>query len=90
MARSDIPTYCKLLQAIKFNGGGHMNHEFFWETLAPISEGGGELPDKASDLMSLLDRDFGSLVAFQQLFNKETALIQGSGWGWLAYNRDAK
>ena len=22
-----------LTQGIKFNGGGHYNHEFFWETL---------------------------------------------------------
>ena len=35
----------ELAQAIKFNGGGHYNHEFFWDSLKPISEGGGNLPD---------------------------------------------
>jgi len=33
-----------LAQNIRFNGGGHMNHEFFWESLCPQAES--HLPDK--------------------------------------------
>ena len=53
--------YVKLCNAIKFNGGGHLNHEFFWETLAPIKEGGGELPAADSDLNLMLNESWGSV-----------------------------
>ena len=56
--------YIKLCNAIKFNGGGHLNHEFFWETLAPIKEGGGALPDKNTDLNKLMEESWGSVADF--------------------------
>ena len=30
-----------LTEEIKYNGGGHLNHQFFWESIIPISHGGG-------------------------------------------------
>jgi len=36
-----------------------MNHEFFWEGLAPISEGAGVL-DKDSELGKMIEEAFGS------------------------------
>ena len=79
--------FVDLSQGIKFNGGGHFNHEFFWDNLIPISEGGGVLPAEGSDLHSSLTRDFGSIEKFIAHFNANTAAVQGSGWGWLAYNK---
>jgi len=34
-----------LIKSIKDTGNAHFNYEFFWEGLAPISEGGGVKPD---------------------------------------------
>ncbi|WFD02420.1 superoxide dismutase [Malassezia obtusa] len=72
------------LNAIKFNGGGHINHSLFWKNLAPVSQGGGELD--SGELRSAIDRDFGSVDQMKEKFNAALAGIQGSGWGWLGYN----
>lgn len=77
----------ELSQGIKFNGGGHVNHEFFWESLAPISEGGGVAPAADSDLGKLISKSFGSHEDFVKNFSAATVAVQGSGWGWLAYNK---
>jgi len=73
-----------LQSALKFNGGGHINHSLFWTNLSPASKEGGKLAD--GPLKQALERDFGSVDAFKTKFNGTTAAIQGSGWGWLGYN----
>ncbi|KAI0033737.1 manganese superoxide dismutase [Vararia minispora EC-137] len=77
-----------LQSALKFNGGGHINHSLFWKNLAPVSEGGGQLPD--GPLRAAIQRDFGSVEDFKSQFNAKTASVQGSGWGWLGYNSATK
>ena len=86
----DHQKFVDLSQAIKFNGGGHLNHEFFWESLAPISNGGGVTPAKGSKLHDALCANFGSVEDFIAHFSANTAAVQGSGWGWLAYNKNSK
>ncbi|TFK79262.1 manganese superoxide dismutase [Polyporus arcularius HHB13444] len=78
----------KLQSALKFNGGGHINHSLFWKNLAPQSQGGGELT--SGPLKDAIVADFGSVDAFKKKMNTVTAAIQGSGWGWLGYNPDTK
>src|SRR5690242_11075332 len=55
----DISAVASVLQAIKFNGGGHINHSIFWTNLAPAAKGGGE-PVKGR-LLEALQKEFGSL-----------------------------
>ncbi|CAG8520700.1 10372_t:CDS:2 [Paraglomus brasilianum] len=84
----DLTSQIALQSAIKFNGGGHINHSLFWENLAPVSRGGGEPPKGA--LLSAIQKEFGSLEDFISKFNTTTAAVQGSGWGWLGYNKSSK
>lgn len=86
----DIRKLVSLTQAIKFHGGGHYNHNFFWESLAPPKEGGGHRPEKGSELNELLTKHWGTIDKFIEEFNSKTILIQGSGWGWLVYNKTTK
>jgi Fe-Mn family superoxide dismutase len=77
-----------LMPALKFNGGGHINHTLFWANLAPANAAGGRL--SSGPLKSALERDFASANQFKTNFNAATAAIQGSGWGWLGYNSFTK
>lgn len=87
-AAGNLDAVIALQGAIKFNGGGHVNHSIFWQNLCPVSEGGGVL--EPGPLSSAINAEFGSLEAMQTKLNGMAAAIQGSGWGWLGYDTAAK
>ncbi|MCB1118705.1 MAG: superoxide dismutase [Chlamydiia bacterium] len=87
-SKQDVAAMIALQQAIKFNGGGHVNHSIFWTNLAPQNHGGGTPP--TGQLADALKRDFGSFDQFKEQFSAQTVAVQGSGWGWLGYNPKAK
>lgn len=64
--------------AVRNNGGGHWNHSFFWESLAP--KAGGAPTGKLADA---INSTFGSFDAFKEKFNAAGATRFGSGWAWL-------
>ena len=35
VSKGDVNTQIALAPAIKFNGGGHLNHSIFWQNLSP-------------------------------------------------------
>lgn len=71
--------------AVRNNGGGHVNHSFFWKVIAP---GGATKP--SGDLATAIDSAFGSLDAFKEAFAKAGATRFGSGWAWLTKGADGK
>lgn len=85
---SDIAAMIELQSAIKFNGGGHINHSIFWTNLAPIGKGGGVPPTGA--LSKEIEKKWGSLDKFIDDFSKKAIAIQGSGWGWLGFHKEKK
>ena len=68
--------------AVRNNGGGHLNHTFFWETLQSPKENN-QVP---AELEERLVADFGSFEAFKEAFSKVAATRFGSGWAWLVDN----
>ena len=69
----DVSTIISLAPALKFNGGGHLNHSIFWQNLAP---GGGGEP--SGDLAAAITRDFGSFDAMKKQLSASTVAVQVS------------
>jgi Fe-Mn family superoxide dismutase len=67
-----------LSPAIRNNGGGHWNHSFFWEIMAPNAGG-----KPSGKLAESIDADFGSFDGFKEKFTQAATGRFGSGWAWL-------
>jgi superoxide dismutase, Fe-Mn family len=65
-------------QAVRNNGGGHWNHNFFWDSLK--NNNGLNATGK---LAEAIDAAFGSFEAFKEKFNAAGTTRFGSGWAWL-------
>jgi superoxide dismutase, Fe-Mn family len=63
---------------VRNNGGGHLNHSLFWESMSP--DGGGA---PSGDLAGAIDDAFGSFDAFKEQFEAAGVGQFGSGWAWL-------
>ncbi|CDZ97813.1 manganese superoxide dismutase [Phaffia rhodozyma] len=85
---NDIKAQIALQSALKFNGGGHINHSLFWKNMAPADSADAKLTE--GSLKTAIDKDFGSFEEFKKKFNTATLGVQGSGWGWLGYNTATK
>ncbi|KAK5574494.1 hypothetical protein RB653_009747 [Dictyostelium firmibasis] len=84
-AAKDVAQMIALQSAIKFNGGGHFNHSIFWTNLAPKNQDGGVAP--SGPLADAINKQFGSIEKLIEKMSAETTAIQGSGWGWLGYDK---
>lgn len=76
-----MKTQIALGAAIRFNGGGHINHSIFWENLAP---NGGDGPE--GDLLTEIKGSFGSVEEMKKEVSAAAVSVQGSGWAWLGFN----
>ena len=77
----------RLHGALKFNGGGHLNHSIFWQNLCPgglkanivmtkfnfFFPGSGE-PE--GELEAAIVRDFGSVAAMKEKLSASTVAVQ--------------
>lgn len=71
--------------AVRNNGGGHVNHTMFWESMGP--NGGGEPTGALADA---INDSFGSFEDFKKQFNDAGTKRFGSGWVWLVRGSDGK
>jgi len=68
---------------LRNHGGGHLNHEFFWDIMGP---------KKVTDqkLLDEITKTFGSLNEFKAQFTTAATTRFGSGWAWLVRDGSGK
>lgn len=84
LQKNDTSKVIALQGALKFNGGGHINHSIFWKNLTPAKT------NLSNDLKSDISTAFGNFDNFKKEFTTATVAVQGSGWGWLGFNKKTK
>ena len=76
---NDVPEIIRM--AVRNHGGGHSNHTFFWQIMAPNA--GGSPTGIISDE---IDKTFGGFDKFKEELTNAGLNRFGSGWAWLALN----
>ncbi|HRE76652.1 MAG TPA: superoxide dismutase [Flavobacterium sp.] len=89
MANMSIEDILKKLdpenKAVRNNGGGYYNHNFFWEIMA--ANKGGEPTGVVAEAIT---KDFGSFADFKTQFIDAATKQFGSGWAWLIVDKTGK
>lgn len=63
-------------QLVRNFGGGYINHNIFWKSLAPEKQ--------INEALKLeIENTFGSMEKFQEEFSQAAKSQFGSGWAWL-------
>lgn len=68
---------------VRNNGGGHVNHTFFWEIMSPKG-----VRQPRGELAKAIEKRFGSFSKFQEEFTRAAMGRFGSGWAWLSVDRN--
>ncbi len=71
--------------AVRNNGGGHYNHNLFWQILSPQA-----VKTPSGALADAIQAQFGSLDSLKTALNQAGATRFGSGWAWLIVTVDKK
>lgn len=72
--------------AVFNNAAQAWNHAFFWNCMAPKGKGG----QASQELLAAIQNDLGGMDKFKEDFAAKAIGVFGSGWCWLAKNKDGK
>lgn len=80
-----LKSVSKYSMAVRNNGGGHYNHNLFWNILS--ANGGGE---PTGELAQAINEAFGSFEEFKKKVIEAGTTRFGSGWAWLTVSAEGK
>jgi len=66
------------------NGGGHYNHEMFWQSMRPKKDNNAP----TGKMLEAIEKQFFSFDNFKKQFTDFAKNRFGSGWAWLYINKD--
>lgn len=72
---------------IRNNGGGHVNHSWFWKWMAPAGSGPKGPEGKLGEA---IQSTFTSIDDFKKVFSEAGTKRFGSGWAWLIVTKGGK
>jgi Fe-Mn family superoxide dismutase len=75
-----LASISKYSTKMRNNAGGHYNHSVFWELMASP----GKTSEPSVELMTAIQRDFGSLDGLKTKFNDAAKSRFGSGWAGMS------
>ena len=77
---NDVPE--NIRTAVRNHGGGHSNHSFFWQIMAPDAGG-----DPQGDVADAINEAFGDFNKFKEELTNAGLNRFGSGWAWLVSDK---
>lgn len=78
-AKKLLANISKYSSKLRNNAGGAYNHELFWSLLRKPTQNNAP----TGELLTAINKSFGSFEKFQEEFAKAAAGQFGSGWAWL-------
>ena len=82
---------CKSEGGMFNNAGQVLNHNLYFTQFAPTEEAkASEANVVNTEIGKAILRDFGSIEAFKEEFEKKGVSLFGSGWVWLAADKNGK
>ena len=78
---------CKSQGGIFNNAGQILNHNLYFTQFSPVSA---ENHAPQGAILEAINRDFGSFEAFNAEFEQKGTTLFGSGWVWLAADKDGR
>ena len=70
--------------AVRNNGGGHLNHTWFWQMMTKPAAGA----KLDAGLAKAIDDSFGGMDGFKKEFVAAATTQFGSGWAWLVKGKE--
>ena len=71
---------------VRNNGGGHYNHEMFWQSMRAKQNDN----KPSGKMMDAINGGFGSFADFKTKFGDAAKTRFGSGWAWLYMDHNSK